>query len=60
MSWSGRVRKIFVNKVTSEGLEAGRLAIVEDGEAGRHVIVASAAVAAIREVDADAVRFANS
>lgn len=56
----GRVRKIFVNKPTSESLEAGKMAIVEDGEVGRHVIVASSAVALIREADAEAVRFANS
>ena len=54
------VRKILVNKATSEGLEAGRMAIVEDGEAGRHVIVKTDAVALIREADAEAVRFANA
>jgi uncharacterized protein YaiL (DUF2058 family) len=56
----GRVRKIFVNQSTSEGLAAGRMAIVEDGEAGRHVIVEVSAVSLIREADAEAVRFVNS
>jgi uncharacterized protein YaiL (DUF2058 family) len=56
----GRVRKIYVNQVTSEGLEAGRLAIVEHGEIGRHVIVGAGALSSIREADAEAVRFANS
>lgn len=56
----GHVRKIFVNQMTSEGLEEGKLAIVEDGEASRHVIVDAKAVPAIREIDGDAVRFANA
>jgi uncharacterized protein YaiL (DUF2058 family) len=56
----GHVRKIFVNQMTSEGLEEGRLAIVEDGEATRHVLVDAKAVPAIKEIDVEAVRFANS
>jgi uncharacterized protein YaiL (DUF2058 family) len=53
----GRVRKIFVKKSVFEGLEAGTLAIVENGEEERHQIVAAAAVAIICDVDPDAVRF---
>ncbi|MCK6552845.1 DUF2058 family protein, partial [Myxococcota bacterium] len=53
----GRVRKMFVKKAIAEGLEAGKLAIVESGEIDRHVIVAIEAVALINEVDAEAVRF---
>jgi uncharacterized protein YaiL (DUF2058 family) len=55
----GRVRKMFVNRVTSEALESGKLAIVEDGDPNRHVIVDAQAVPLIREVDTEAVRFAN-
>lgn len=55
----GHVRKIFVKKQIFEGLESGRLAIVESGEQNRHVIVQAEAVAPIREVDPEAVRFAN-
>jgi uncharacterized protein YaiL (DUF2058 family) len=53
----GRVRKIFVKQSVFEGLESGALAIVENGEAEKHQIVAAAAVLPIREVDPEAVRF---
>lgn len=55
----GRVRKIFVTKEIEEALGSGRLAIVENGEPEKHVIVASDAVPIIREVDPEAVRFCN-
>lgn len=55
----GRVRKIFVTSNVSAGLEAGRLAIVESGDESRHVIVASDAVTAIRQLDPEAIRFVN-
>ncbi len=53
----GRVRKIFVKKSVFDGLEAGTLAIVENGEAEKHQIVAAEAVPIIRDVDQEAVRF---
>lgn len=56
----GRVRKIFVKPSVSQGLEGGALAIVENGELDRHVIVAGDAVPIIREVDGDAIRFYNA
>lgn len=55
----GRVRKMFVSKEMQSGLENGQLAIVENGDADVHVIVASDALPAITAVDAEAVRFHN-
>jgi uncharacterized protein YaiL (DUF2058 family) len=56
----GRLRKLFVNAETVARLESGGLAIVENGEAEKHVLVLSEAVAAIRAVDPEAVRFHNA
>lgn len=56
----GRVRKMFVTKEVSGGLQSGRLAIVENGELDRHIIVSSEAVSEIRAHDAEVVRFHNS
>ena|SRR5687767_12071748 len=55
----GRVRKMFVRPAIAEGLEEGRLAIVERGDPEQHIIVAAAAVPLIRDVDPEAVRFFN-
>ncbi len=54
-----RVRKLFVTHEISRGLEAGRLAIVENGAADQHIIVTSEAVSPIRAADPEAVRFFN-
>ena len=54
-----RVRKVFVTHEISRGLEAGRLAIVENGETDKHIIVTSDAVSPIRAADPEAVRFFN-
>lgn len=56
----GRVRKILITEAVSEGLEAGRLAIVESGDQNRHVIVVAEAAPLIRDVDPEAVRFCNA
>lgn len=56
----GRVRKMFVSKEISGGLQSGRLAIVENGEQERHIIVSSEAVPSIADIDPDAVRFHNA
>ncbi len=56
----GRIRKMFINKPTSEALEGGKLAIVENGQIDEHIIVDSAAIPAIRTADAEAVRFHNA
>lgn len=55
----GRVRKLFVNPAVSKELEGGVLAIVENGDADQHIIVAAEAVSAIRDADPEAVRFSN-
>lgn len=55
----GRVRKMLVRQEIVDGLESGRLAIVESGQQDRHVIVTAEAAPAIREVDPEAVRFLN-
>ena len=54
-----RVRKLFVTHEISRGLEAGRLAIVENGAHDQHIIVTSEAVSPIRAADPEAVRFYN-
>ncbi len=54
-----RVRKLFVTHEISRGLEAGRLAIVENGAADQHIIVTAEAVSPIRAADPEAVRFFN-
>lgn len=55
----GRVRKLFVNGETLARLEAGQLAIVENGDLEQHTLVRAEAVADIRAVDPEAVRFHN-
>jgi uncharacterized protein YaiL (DUF2058 family) len=55
----GRIRKMFVSKEMQAGLEKGALAIVENGEVERHIIVSAEALPAITVVDRDAVRFHN-
>lgn len=52
-----KIRKLFVNVRTAARLGAGELAIVENGNAQDHIIVTKEAVAPIRAVDPDAVRF---
>jgi uncharacterized protein YaiL (DUF2058 family) len=52
-----KIRKMFVDVPTAAKLGSGALAIVENGSAQDHVIVEREAVAAIRAVDPDAVRF---
>ena len=54
-----RVRKVFVTHEISRGLEAGRLAIVENGATDQHIIVTVEAVSPIRAADPEAVRFFN-
>ncbi len=56
----GKVRKFFVSDEVYEGLEAGKLAIVENGAVDQHVIVSAEAVALIRGADPEAVRFHNA
>ena len=56
----GRVRRLYVSKQVSGGLESGRLAIVENVESHRHIIVSAEAVGYIKEADASAVRFHNA
>lgn len=56
----GRVRKMFVSKEISGGLQSGRLAIVENGELERHIIVSSEAVPPISDIDPEAIRFHNA
>ncbi len=55
----GRIRKMFVSKEMQAGLERGDLAIVENGEVERHIIVSSEALGSIADIDRDAVRFHN-
>ena len=55
----GRVRKMFVSKEISGGLQSGRLAIVENGEPEKHIIVGCDAVSPIAEIDPGMVRFFN-
>ena len=55
----GRVRKMYVSKEISGGLQSGRLAIVENGEPEKHIIVNCDAVAPIAEIDPGMVRFFN-
>lgn len=55
-----RVRKMFVSKEISGGLQSGRLAIVENGEPEKHIIVGCDAVAPIAEIDPGMIRFFNS
>ena len=55
----GRVRKMFVSKEISGGLQSGRLAIVENGEPEKHIIVNCDAVAKIAEIDDGMIRFFN-
>ena len=55
----GRVRKLFLTRDVSHGLAAGRLAVVEWGEADRHIVVEREAVPKIRAVDGEAIRFFN-
>ncbi len=55
-----RVRKMFVSKEISGGLQSGRLAIVENGEPEKHIIVGCDAVAPIKEIDPGMIRFFNS
>lgn len=54
-----RVRKMYVSKEISGGLQSGRLAIVENGEPDKHIIVGCDAVAPIAEIDPGMVRFFN-
>ncbi|MEL7368921.1 MAG: DUF2058 family protein [Myxococcota bacterium] len=54
-----RVRKLFVTHEISRGLEAGRLAIVENGDPDKHIIVTADAVSPIRAASPEAVRFFN-
>lgn len=54
-----RVRKMYVSKEISGGLQSGRLAIVENGEPEKHIIVGCDAVAPIAEIDPGMVRFFN-
>jgi uncharacterized protein YaiL (DUF2058 family) len=55
----GRVRRLFVSPATVARLEAGSLAIVENGEPEKHVLVEAGAVDPIRALDPEAVRFHN-
>lgn len=55
-----RVRKMFVSKEISGGLQSGRLAIVENGEPEKHIIVGCDAVNPIKEIDPGMIRFFNS
>lgn len=52
-----KIRKLFVDIPTAAKLGSGALAIVENGNDQDHVIVTREAVAPIRAVDPDAVRF---
>ena len=52
-----KIRKLFVNVRTAAKLGAGELAIVENGGEKEHIIVTKDAVARIKAVDPDAVRF---
>ena len=52
-----RIRKMLVNVPTAARLGSGELAIVENGNEQEHVIVTKEAVAPIRAVDPDAIRF---
>jgi uncharacterized protein YaiL (DUF2058 family) len=54
------VRKMFVTKEIAHGLTAGRMAIVENGDQKRHVIVGSNAISKIRSVDPLMIRFFNN
>lgn len=56
----GRVRRMYVTKEVYGGLVSGRLAIVEKGEIDRHIIVSAEALAVIRSIDVEAVRFHNA
>jgi uncharacterized protein YaiL (DUF2058 family) len=55
----GRIRKLFVSPATVARLEAGALAIVENGADDHHLLVHAAAVEPIRAIDPEAVRFHN-
>lgn len=54
---NAKIRKMLVDIPTAAKLGSGELAIVENGTEQDHVIVTSEAVASIRAVDPDAVRF---
>jgi len=56
----GAVRKMLVTKEIAHGLTAGRMAIVESGDQKRHVIVGSAAVTKVRNVDQLMIRSFNN
>ena len=55
----GRVRKMFITSATQKRLEAGELAIVENGSADEHTIVKAKAIPAVTSADPEAVRFHN-